>query len=76
MDIIEQFVRRYARRTTQNGLVVISTNGDALFQSAFTRLGWSDPYLDPTLLPRGEEAATVDAPERAVAPKPKGRFFA
>jgi hypothetical protein len=79
MDLLEQFVRRHARRTTQNGQVVIVTNGDALLLEAFKQLGWSDPYPDPELLPpsapvasRGTKA-TVEDPERAVLPRPKGR---
>jgi hypothetical protein len=77
MELIEKFVRRYARRTTRNGDVVITTNGDALFQAAFTHLGWPDPYPDPELLPkpavRAYVTATVSAPERAVMPRPKDR---
>lgn len=78
MELLEQFVRRYARRTTQDGKVVIITNGDPLLLAAFSQLGWSDPYLDPTLLPHApveEVKATIEAPERAVLPRPKGRFF-
>jgi hypothetical protein len=52
MDLVEQFVRSYAQRTTQNGEVVIITNGDPLLQAAFKHLGWSDPYIDPDLLPK------------------------
>lgn len=75
LDLLEQFVRRYARRTTQNGVVVIITNGEPLLLDAFKVLGWSDPYVDPLLLPPAPptpEKATVRSPERAVLPKPKG----
>lgn len=80
MELIEKFVRRYARRTMQNGVVVLITDGDAMFLDAFKVLGWSDPYPDPTLLPHPPPpkeivAAVVSAPERAVMPKAKGRYF-
>lgn len=74
MDLIEQFVRRYARRTTQSGKVVIVTNGDPLFLAAFKHLSWPDPYIDPELLPRSE-TASVEAPEKAVLPKSKVRLL-
>jgi hypothetical protein len=80
MDTIEQLVRSFARRTTQNGAVVITTNGHPALVQAFTDLGWSDPYPDPLLLPkpepvvtRGFTKATIESPERAVMDKPKGR---
>lgn len=80
MDIIEQLVRSFARRTTQGGHVVIITNGHPALVAAFKDLGWSDPYIDPLLLPpvaptveRAFVKATVAAPERAVLPSPKGR---
>lgn len=76
MDIIEHFVRRYARRTTRNGEPVIITNGDGLFKAAFKHLGWDDPHPEhQKSVPVVEIAATVEAPEKAVLPKPKGRFF-
>ena len=47
MTLVEQFVRRYARRITRNGETVLTTNDDALLLAAFKELGWSDPYQDP-----------------------------
>lgn len=76
-DLLEQFVRTYARRTTQNGVVVIVTNQEPHLVEAFKVLGWSDPYPDPLLLPKKpvvSEATTVRSPERAVVPGPKGRI--
>ena len=78
MDIIEQLVRSFARRTTQNGAVVLITNGHPALLDAFKALGWSDPYPDPLLLPSVAAApvftkATIEPDERAMMPAPKGR---
>jgi hypothetical protein len=79
MTLIEQLVRRIARRTTKDGAVVLITNGEPVLLAAFADLGWSDPYPDPLLLPpkpipalHGVRMATVTAPEKAVLPRPKG----
>lgn len=77
MDVVEHLVRTFARRTTQNGSVVLVSNGIPALVQAFQHLGWSDPYPDPELLPkkpvRAFEKATVSSPERAVLSGPKGR---
>jgi hypothetical protein len=79
MTALEHMVRSFARRTTQNGIVVLVTNGQPALIAAFAELGWSDPYPDPLLLPpspvvsRDLTKATVEAPERAVLPSAKGR---
>jgi len=78
MELLEQFVRRYARRTTQGGAIVLITDGVDIMVEAFKQLGWSDPYIDPLQLPVSTKAgrdtkATVEDAERAVMPKPKGR---
>lgn len=78
MDIIEHLVRSFARRTTQNGVVVLIADGHPALLAAFKALGWSDPYPDPLLLPpmppAVETAAVVTASEKAVLPKAKGRL--
>lgn len=80
MDIVEHLVRSFARRTTQNGQTVLVTNHHPALVAAFKHLGWSDPYPDPELLPKTsvarETKATVEAPEKAVLPAPKGRTSA
>lgn len=79
MTALEQCVRTFARRTTQNGAVVLVSNGIPALIAAFKELGWSDPYPDPLLLPEKPKpeprsvTATVSAPERAVLPSPRGR---
>lgn len=73
MTTLEQLARSFARRTTQAGKVVLVTNGHPALVRAFQDLGWSDPYIDPTLLPVVETKATVESTERAVLPRPKGR---
>ncbi len=72
MTTIERFVRRCAKRTTRNGAEVLITDGDPLLVAAFASLGWDDPHQDMHQDIR-EEAATVEAPERAALPKAKGR---
>lgn len=79
MDIVEQLVRSFARRISKDGAVALISNGHPALVAAFQHLGWSDPYIDPHLLPKPvlrEVAATVTAPERAVLPRPKGRVDA
>jgi hypothetical protein len=46
MDLIEQFVRRCAKRTTRNGKAVLVADSDPLLVEAFKKLGWDDPYED------------------------------
>lgn len=65
MDVVEHLVRSFARRTTQNGRVVLVTNGHPALVAAFQHLGWSDPYLDPTLLPVPEKPAVVTKAPKA-----------
>lgn len=72
MELVEWFVRRYARRTTKDGIVYLTTNGEPLFQAAFTHLRWADPHPEVATL----ETATAEAPERAVLPSPKKRWLA
>lgn len=78
MDVVEQLVRSFARRTTQNGHVVLITNGHAALVAAFQHLGWSDPYPEIPPKPEPKPApvltkATLEDTERAVLPGPKGR---
>jgi hypothetical protein len=79
MNTVELLVRSFARRTTQDGKVVITSNGHPALVQAFTDLGWSDPYPDPELLPkkpiveRGFTKATIESREKAVMAAPKGR---
>lgn len=65
MDVVEQLVRSFARRTTQNGVVVLIANGHPALINAFRHLGWSDPYPDPLLLPKPEP--------KVIAPKGNAR---
>jgi len=71
MSILEQIVHRYAKQVRANGRLCLSTNGDPTLLAVFKELGWTDPHIldaEPEL-----EAATVEAPERAVMPTAKGR---
>lgn len=70
-EIIEGFARRHSRHTSTDGRIGLSTNGDPLLVAAFAVLGWSDPHLNDAV----PEAAVVEAPERAVMPKPKRRIW-
>jgi len=78
MTSLEHMVRSFARRITQNGAVSLVTDGQPALVAAFQELGWSDPYPDPSLLPvkpvTRSVKATVESPERAVMPEPKGRI--
>jgi hypothetical protein len=74
-------VRSFARRISKDGRVALISNGHPALIKAFQHLGWSDPFIDPDLLDkptpvveRGLKTATVQAPERAVMPKAKGRI--
>ena len=69
MDVVEQLVRSFANRTTQNGHVVLVTEHHPALVAAFQHLGWSDPYLDPTLLPVPDPKPIEKVPAAA----PKGR---
>jgi hypothetical protein len=51
LNALEHCARSFARRTTQDGIVVLITNGHPALEAAFKELGWSDPYPDPLLLP-------------------------
>jgi hypothetical protein len=70
-EIIEALIRRHAPHISVNGESCLSSNGDAILVAAFKALGWSDPYHERPAL----EAATVEAPERAVLPKAEGRIW-
>ena len=72
MTALEKCVRTFARRTTQNGHVVLVTNGQPALVDAFHELGWSDPYPDPELLEK--PLAKSDTPSRGsvVTPSSKG----
>jgi len=66
ISITEKFVRLHARRITQNGHVVLSTNGDPLLVEAFSELGWDDPYRDPAdLKAEAKQAAQENADFKA-----------
>jgi hypothetical protein len=75
MFITEQFVRRYAKRITRNGVTVLITDGDPLLLAAFKELGWSDPHEDADPAPSAREAVAVEprAPEQAVVVHPTER---
>jgi len=79
MTVLEQFVRRTAKRAVRNGQTVLITDGDPLVVAAFQELGWSDPYEDadpgsePTSVSRDEVAVERRAPEQAVLPHPEAR---
>jgi len=71
MDVVEHLVRSFARRTTKDGAVALISNGHPALVAAFTHLGWSDPYIDPTLLP--PPAPVLQAPVKPSDPvRPKG----
>ena len=71
MTALEHMVRSFARRTTQNGVVVLVTNGQPALVSAFQELGWPDPYPDPLLLPAVEAPPVMAV---GVAPKSTSIF--
>ena len=78
MTVLEQFVRRTAKRITRNGASVLITDGDPLLTAAFAELGWSDPHDESTPaapLPATMEEVAVEvrAPEQAVVPHPQDR---
>lgn len=63
-ELLARFVRRYARRTTVNGVVMMVTDDDPLLVEAFRQLGWSDPQ---------PEAVHVATDEHAVMREPERR---
>lgn len=74
--VLAHLVHRFARQVRQNGVLCLSANGDPALVAAFHALGWSDPCPLGHALVRDTvvEAATVEAPERAVMPKSRGRL--
>jgi len=75
MTVLEQLVRRQAKRITRDGVPVLCTDGDPVLLAAFAHLGWSDPredVPDPPAAVAVQEAATVRDAERAVLPPAKG----
>lgn len=67
-------VHRFGLQVRHDGVLCLSSNGDPALVAAFADLGWPDPcpvdraFFNPEL-----EAATLEAPERAVMPAAKGR---
>jgi hypothetical protein len=80
MSALEQIIRRFARQTRVNGVLALTSNGDAALAAAFAELGWSDPYpIEPVVQLMFEaegpaEAAVVSAPETAVLDTPEGHI--
>jgi hypothetical protein len=74
-DVLAQIVHRFATQVRVGGTLCLSSNGDPALVAAFKALGWSEPYpIEPSaFVEPAEEAATVEAPERAVMPSPRGR---
>ena len=68
MNALEHVVRSFARRTVQNGDVALVSDGHPALVAAFKELGWSDPYVDPTLLPP-EPPKPEPIPVKADPPK-------
>jgi hypothetical protein len=79
MTVLEQFVRRTAKRITRNGAAVLITDGDPLLTAAFAELGWPDPYEElnpgsaPAAVAREEVAVEQRAPEQAIVVHPTER---
>ncbi len=71
-QLLAHLARRQAVRIVRNGERVMSAGGDPVLVKVFELLGWSDPCPAVDAAP-GEEAAVIDAPERAVLPRPTGR---
>jgi len=72
MDLLERLVRAHARRITRNGITVLTANAEPLLVDAFKELGWQDPHEDTAEKTPSNERATLEAPERAVLPRPEG----
>lgn len=73
MKALEHLIRRFGKEVRVGGRLCISANGDPALVAAFVELGWSDPHpIEPGEAP--PEAAVIEAPERAVLPRPKGRL--
>lgn len=74
-QVLEAVVHRFGKHVRVNGRLCLSSNGDQVLASVFTALGWSDPHpLDVAWRAPVVEAATVEAPERAVLKPSKGRL--
>ena len=73
-QILESIAHRYCKQVRVGGVLCLSTNGDPVLVGVFKELGWSDPYAIEAVSEPVLEAATVEAPERAVMPKAKGRL--
>ncbi len=75
--VLEHLIHRFASQIRANGRLCLSSNGDPALVGAFKAVGWSDPHpidADPVEAPAIEEAAAVEAPERAVMNAPKKRI--
>lgn len=51
MDVVELLARSFARQVSKDGAVALTSSNHPALVAAFAHLGWSDPYIDPTLLP-------------------------
>jgi hypothetical protein len=75
MGALEHLIRRFGTQVRHNGVLCLCSNGDPALVAAFAELGWPDPCpIDGPPVAPVLEAAVVEAPERAVLPKPKGRL--
>ena len=75
MVALEALCRRYAPRVNQNGVVYLTHDADPLLAAAFAELGWKDRHPEIAVPEVVEEVAAVEAPEKAVLPKPKRRIW-
>lgn len=77
MRTLEHLIRRFGTPIRVNGVLCVCSNGDPALVAAFKELGWSDPHpidADSVEAPAVEEAAAIEAPERAVMSAPKKRI--
>lgn len=71
---LAQIIHRFATQVRVGGVLCLSSNGDPALVAAFAALGWPDPCpIDRAVFNPEPEAATVEAPARAVMPDAKGR---
>lgn len=79
MDVVELLARSFARQISKDGAVALTSSNHPALVAAFAHLGWSDPYIDPTLLPPVVPAPKIDVTdltgraESVKAAAPQGR---
>ncbi len=74
-EALEAVCRRFARRIRQNGVLMLTHDGDPALAAAFAALGWDDAHPEiaaPVVAPAASENTTLRDSEQAVMPGSEG----